>query len=71
MPGMPMVRCPECDVLQYAATPYVAAAECAVCGRPLLPRRSGAIAVAGERARAAVARPAAVEASTARSETRS
>jgi ribosomal protein S27E len=37
---MPMVRCPECDVRQYAATPYVFTCECVGCGRPLFPQRT-------------------------------
>jgi hypothetical protein len=36
---MPMLRCAECGVHQYAATPYVEAADCVRCGRPLLPPR--------------------------------
>jgi hypothetical protein len=36
---MPMVRCTECCVRQYAATPYVTVPECVGCGRPLLPPR--------------------------------
>jgi hypothetical protein len=70
MAGMPMVRCPECDVRQYAATPYVTPAECVSCGRPLLPRRSGSIDAGGERAYAAGHRPGEVEKSTSRSGTR-
>jgi hypothetical protein len=31
-----MLRCPECGVRQYAATPYVTPADCVGCGRPLL-----------------------------------
>jgi hypothetical protein len=59
-------------VRQYAATPHVAPAECVVCGRPLLPRRTGVTAVAGERARAVGGRPpVAIKASTLRSETHS
>jgi hypothetical protein len=36
---MPMVRCPQCDVHQYVATPHVTPAECVVCDRPLLAPR--------------------------------
>ena len=33
---MPMVRCPECRVPQYAASPYATVPECVECGRTLL-----------------------------------
>jgi hypothetical protein len=62
-----MVRCSECEVRQYAATPYVTPAECVACGRPLRLLQSRRLAAGEQRALAARE----VEVPASRGETRS
>jgi ribosomal protein S27E len=41
---MPMIRCPHCELHQYASTTRAKLPECAECGRPLALPRTALIA---------------------------
>jgi DNA-directed RNA polymerase subunit RPC12/RpoP len=41
---VPMIRCPHCNLRQYAPATHATLSECAACGRPFAVR-SGAVAV--------------------------
>ncbi|MEA2282663.1 MAG: hypothetical protein QOK21_3270 [Solirubrobacteraceae bacterium] len=41
---MPMIRCPYCQLRQYAPATYATRPECAECGRPFEVRRAALMA---------------------------
>jgi hypothetical protein len=55
---VPMIRCPHCQLRQYAAVTHSTRAECVGCARPLAPTRPAPIAptpvITGRAARWAV-----------------
>jgi hypothetical protein len=54
---MPMARCSRCALRQYAPTPYITKARCAVCDAPLVLSRVGSTRPSSERFVRAVTQP--------------